>query len=209
MRDRLPGLVAITLLVSLVGGTWWAADYAQRSIPLDPPRRVTHEPDSWASNFVMIRTDPTGVAVNRLEGDYLRHYPDDDSYEIDQVRAIGRQPDSPLTVGTAKLAIMDQGGDRITLKGDAKLHRQGTADTNPLDVTSEELVILPDEDVAYTDLPARVVNNKSVMNGTGMRYDNKTRQLQVFSATDVKISGEDTRSDKETSNGSASGSVAP
>lgn len=209
MRDRLPGLVAITLLISLVGGTWWAADYAQRSIPLDPPRRVTHEPDSWASNFVMIRTDPTGVAVNRLEGDYLRHYPDDDSYEIDQVRAIGRQADSPLTVGTANLAIMDQGGDRITLKGNAKLHRQGTADTNPLDVTSEELVILPDEDIAYTDLPARVVNNKSVMNGTGMRYDNKTRQLQVFSATDVKISGEDTRSDKETPKDRASGSVTP
>ncbi|NLY28986.1 MAG: LPS export ABC transporter periplasmic protein LptC [Alcaligenaceae bacterium] len=198
MRERVPGLVAIALLASLVAGTWWAADYAQRAIPLDPPRRVTHEPDAWASNFVMVRTDPAGIAINRLEGDYLRHYPDDDSYEIDQIRAIGQQPGAPLTIGTARTAIMDQDGDRITMNGNAHLHRQAGPDTNPLDVTSEQLVVLPDEDIVYTDLPARVVNNKSVMNGTGMRYDNKTRQLQVFSSTDVKISGEDARPQKQT-----------
>jgi lipopolysaccharide export system protein LptC len=32
------------------------------------------------------------------------------------------------------------------------------------------------------------------MNGKGMRYDNNTRQLQVYSATDVKISGTESRS---------------
>ena len=30
------------------------------------------------------------------------------------------------------------------------------------------------------------------MHGTGMRYDNKTAQVQVFAAPDVKISGQDT-----------------
>lgn len=193
MRERAPALVALILLVGLVIGTWWAADYAQRSIPIDPPRRITHEPDSWAKNFVMLRTDAQGVAINRIEGETMYHYPDDDSYEILRLRAIGQQPGSPITVGTSDTAILDQNGNRITMNGNAHLERQPSGENAALEVSSEQLIILPEQDVVYTDLPARVVNNKSVMNGTGMRYDNRTRQLQVYSSTDVKISGEDAR----------------
>src|SRR5690606_18398516 len=112
----------------LVIGTWWAADYARRSIPIDPPRRITHEPDSWASEFVMIRTDVNGVAINRLEGSYMSHFPDDDSYEITDAQAIGQQPGSPITIGTANMAVMDGTGDRIVMKGDAHVHRQAEKD---------------------------------------------------------------------------------
>lgn len=199
MKERAPALVALVLLISLVIGTWWAADYAQRAIPIDPPRRLTHEPDAWAETFVMVRTDPQGVATNRLEGDYMQHFPDDDSYEITQFRAVGQQPGSPVTVGTSDTAVLDQDGNRITMTGNAHVERQASQGNAPLEVTSEQLIILPDEDIVYTDKPARVVNNNSVMNGTGMRYDNKTRQLQVYSSTDVKISGDDVQSSRSNS----------
>lgn len=194
MRERGPALIAILLLTALVVGTWWAADYARRAIPVDPPSRVTHEPDSWAHNFVMIRTDTTGMAVNRLEGTTMRHYPDDDSYEVDQVRAIGQQPNAPITIGTADMATMDANGTRIVMDGNAHVHRLPDEERSALDVTSEQLILYPDDDVVETTLPARVINGPHVMHGTGMRYDNKTTQLQVFSATDVKISGQDTPS---------------
>lgn len=191
MKDRMPSLIAILLLLTLVVGTWWAADYAQRSIATDPPRRVTHEPDSWAQQFVMIRTDPQGVAINRLEGERLLHYPDDDSYEIIMARATGQQTGTPITVGTSKTAIMDQDGTRIIMKGDAHLHRLADQERPALDVRSEQLTLMPDDNLVFTDLPAKVKNGQSTMNGIGMRYDNNTRQLQVFSAADVKLSGQD------------------
>lgn len=191
MKERLPALIAIVLLFVLVAGTWWAADYTQRSVQIEPPRRVTHEPDAWSSNFVMIRTDTDGMALNRMEGDYLQHYPDDDSYEVTRARVIGQRADSPITVGTSDTGIMDQDGSRITMRGNAHLHRQPYDDRPALDVNSDELILLPDEDVAYTDSPAVVVNGKSTMVGTGMRYDNGSRTLQVFSASDVRISAED------------------
>ena len=193
MKDRLPSIVAIVLLICLVIGTWWAAEYAQRAVPIDPPRRVTHEPDHWASNFVLVRSDEAGMPINRLEGDYLEHFPDDDSYELQKVRAIGQQPGSPLTIGTSDTAVMDEDGARIVMSGNAHVKRRADAENAPLDVKSDVLTILPDEDVIYTDHPALVVHGNSTMNGNGMRYDNNTRQLQVFSATDVKISGQDTQ----------------
>ena len=193
MRDRLPTLTAILLLLALVAGTWWAADYTQRSIPIEAPRRMTHEPDSWAERFVMLRTDADGIAVNRMEGARMLHYPDDDSYEITQARAIGQRADMPITIGTSNIAVMDQDGKRITMRGNAHLHRIADAERAAMDVTSEELVLLPDDNRAYTDLPAKVVHGNSVMLGTGMQYDNDTRQLRVLSASDVKISAQDTQ----------------
>lgn len=196
MRDRVPTLIAFVLLVALVIGTWWAAGYAQRAIPFDPPRRVTHEPDSWADQFVMVRTDEQGVPINRLEGVYMQHYPDDDSYKVTTAKAIGQQPGSPITIGTSKVAIMDQGGSRIVMQGDAHLHRLPDADRAAMDVTSQQLTLLPDKNVAFTDLPALVINGNSTLHGKGMRYDNNTRDLQVYSATDVKISGRDAENQK-------------
>ncbi|NGM86689.1 LPS export ABC transporter periplasmic protein LptC [Parapusillimonas sp. SGNA-6] len=193
MKERAPALIAVVLLIALVIGTWWAADYAQRAIAIDPPRRITHEPDSWASDFVMVRSDPAGMAINRLEGTHMRHFPDDDSYEVTKAKAIGQQPNSPITVGTSDTAIMDQSGARIVMQGNAHVVRLPSGDDPALDVKSERLTIMPDEDVVFTDMPALVVNGKSTMNGKGMRYDNRTRQLQVFSATDVKISGQESR----------------
>lgn len=191
MRERLPGLIAISLLLILVIGTWWAADYAQRAVPIEAPRRITHEPDAWARHFIMIRTDESGMAVNRLEGEYMQHYPDDDSYEVTQARATGQRPGSPITVATADLAVMDDDGSRITLKGNAHLHRVADAEREPLDIHSEVLVLFPDDDIAETDLAALIQQGQSTLNGTGMRYNNAKRTLQVFSATDAKLSGQD------------------
>ncbi len=88
---------------------------------------------------------------------------------------------------------MDQDGSRVVMTGNAHVHRQADSENQPLDVKSDVLIILPDEDVVYTDYPALVVHGNSTMNGKGMRYDNSTRQLQVHAATDVKISGQDTQ----------------
>ncbi|AKQ61997.1 LPS export ABC transporter periplasmic protein LptC [Bordetella hinzii] len=189
MKDRFPALIALFLLACLVVGTWWAADYAQRAIPIDPPRRITHEKDAWSRNFVMLRTDPQGKPINRMEGVYGEHFPDDDSYHVTSPRAIGQRADNPITVGVSKTAIMEQGGKRVVMNGDAHVHRNPDANNDALDVRSQQLILLPDEDLVFTDLPAQVIKGNSRMNGTGMRYNNKTRQLEVHSSTDVEIAG--------------------
>uniref|UniRef100_UPI0033415901 LPS export ABC transporter periplasmic protein LptC n=1 Tax=Castellaniella defragrans TaxID=75697 RepID=UPI0033415901 len=191
MRERFPSLVAMLLLGLLVVGTWWASDYALRSIQIDPPRRITHERDSWSDRFVMVRTDPQGIAINRLEGTAMEHFPDTDAYEVTQPQAVSHHPGSPVMIGTSDLATMDQDGARIVMIGNAHLQRLPDAEHKLLDIRSERLTIMPDEDLVYTDQPAVVINGQSTMRGTGMRYDNRSRQLVVHASTDVKISGEE------------------
>ncbi|APX77586.1 MULTISPECIES: LPS export ABC transporter periplasmic protein LptC [Achromobacter] len=198
MKERFPSLIALFLLLVLVTGSWWAADYAQRAIQTDPPRRITHEMDAWSRDFVMLRTDPNGRPINRLEGVYAEHFPDDDSYHVTTPRAVGQHENNPITVAVSKTAVMEQGGKRIIMNGDAHVRRQPDANNDLLDVRSQQLIILPDDDVVYTDLPAEVIKGRSRMNGTGMHYNNKTRQLQVSASTDVEIAGSEGKQQRRT-----------
>lgn len=198
MKERFPSLIALFLLLVLVTGSWWAADYAQRAIQTDPPRRTTHEMDAWSRDFVMLRTDPDGRPINRLEGEYAEHFPDDDSYHVTSPRAVGQRADNPITVAVSKTAVMEQGGKRIIMNGDAHVRRQPDANNDMLDVRSQQLILLPDDDVVYTDLPAEVIKGRSRMNGKGMHYNNKTRQLQVSASTDVEIAGSEGKQQRRT-----------
>ena len=187
MKDRFPTVASIVILAALVIGTWFAAEYTKRAVSLDAPAKQTHEPDSWGKMMVMLRTDETGLPTSRIEGDYMEHFPDDDSYDIAQPRAMSIKPDQPTLVGTAQMATLLEDGNRIDMKKDAVIMRLPSDTIEPLNVSSEKITLLMNEDVAYTDLPALAVRHRSTLRGVGMRYDNKTGELKVFESTDVEI----------------------
>ena len=82
--------------------------------------------DSWARNFVMLRTDVQGRPINRLEGVYVEHFPDVRLLPRDH--AARHRPTRPATrspSGVSKTAIMGQGGQRNRHNGDAHVPRLG------------------------------------------------------------------------------------
>jgi lipopolysaccharide export system protein LptC len=197
MKERFAIIVSLVILTSLVMGTWWAADYSQRAVEIDPPVRLTHERDHWATQIVLLRTDENGLVIHRLEGDLMEHFPDDQSYDVVRPRAFGLKADNPLTIATALTATVFEEGDRIVMKGDAVLLRLGDAKRQPLNFRTDEVTMLIKKDLAYTDLPAIATSGRSRMSGTGMRYNNATQQLDVFKSTDVEIAPKDPTDNSE------------
>ena len=197
MKERFAIIVSLVILTSLVMGTWWAADYSQRAVEIDPPVRLTHERDHWATQIVLLRTDENGLVIHRLEGDLMEHFPDDQSYDVVRPRAFGLKADNPLTIATARSATVFEEGDRIVMKGDAVLLRLGDAKRQPLNFRTDEVTMLIKKDLAYTDLPAIATSGRSRMSGTGMRYNNATQQLDVFKSTDVEIAPKDPTDNSE------------
>ena len=191
MKERFALIVSFVILTSLVMGTWWAAEYSQRAVDIDPPVRLTHERDNWAKQIVLVRTNELGVVIHRLEGDLMEHFPDDKSYDVVRPRAFALQSDNPLTIATSRTATVYDEGDRIVMKGDAIVLRLGDTERQPLNFRSDAVTMLIKEDLAYTDLPAIATSGRSRMSGTGMRYNNATQQLDVFKSTDVEIAPKD------------------
>jgi lipopolysaccharide export system protein LptC len=136
---------------------------------------------------VLLRSNELGVTVSRLEGDYIEHFPDNESYEIQVPRAFNVKADSPMTLATSKTAVLLDDGNRIIMQGNAVLTRLGDADNAPLTFSSEMLTMLVDQDLAFTDLPAVAINGRSRLSGVGMTYNNKTRLLNVLRSSDVDI----------------------
>jgi lipopolysaccharide export system protein LptC len=195
MKERASIVVSIFILTLLVMGTWWAADYSQRAVQIDPPSRLTHERDTWAKKIVLVRTDDQGIVIHRLEGDLMEHFPDDKSYELQAPQAFALKDENPLTVATSNVAFIYDEGDRIILRGDAVLLRLGDAERQPLNFRSQEITMLVDKDLAFTDLPAVATSGRSRMSGVGMRFNNATQQLDVFKSTEVDIAPKDQRED--------------
>jgi lipopolysaccharide export system protein LptC len=187
LNDRFSTGITAVILTLLVSGTWWASDYAQRAVELDPPAKNTHEPDTWAKNIVLLRSNEQGLTVSRLEGDYLEHFPDDDSYDIKAPRAFNVKTDSPMTLATSDHAQLLDDGNRIVMQGNAVLTRLGNEKNSAMTFSSEQLTMLVDQDIAFTELPAVAVSGRSRLSGVGMNYNNKTRQLNVLRSTDMDI----------------------
>jgi lipopolysaccharide export system protein LptC len=197
LKERFAITVSLVILTLLVMGSWWAADYSQRAVEIDPPVRLTHERDHWATQIVLVRTDEKGLVIHRLEGDLMEHFPDDKSYDVYRPRAFGLKADSPLTIATSQTATVFDEGDRIVMKGDVVLLRLADAERQPLNFRSDEVTLLIKKDLAYTDLPAIATSGRSRMSGTGMRYNNATQQLDVFKSSDVEIAPKDTTDNSE------------
>jgi lipopolysaccharide export system protein LptC len=189
MKDRFPTIMSVVILVALVIGTWVAAEHTKRAVVIEAAAKKTHEPDSWSKNFTVVRTNEAGLPISRLVGEYMEHFPDDGSYDITNPIATNVPNEGRVTQGTAKMATVLDEGNRIVLKGNAQVFRLPEKDdTDPMNVRSEEMTMLVDEDVAYTDLPAVARDGRTRLSGIGMRYNNKTGELSVKQSTDVEIS---------------------
>lgn len=200
MKDRLPALIALFMLLALVGITWWAADYAERAFPVDPEFAASQDPDAWSGTFTMLQSDANGFPVTRLDGTQLRHYPHDGSYEIDQPELISQRPDSPRVIASSEIAYAYNDITLVHMVGNAHAHRFETPDNSALDITSEKLIVHPDEDILETDLPAVVIQGDSRMVGDGMKYNNTTRKLDVYANSGVRIAPKDMPSSNNSSN---------
>jgi lipopolysaccharide export system protein LptC len=197
MKERFALVISISILCILVMSTWWAAEYAQRAVEMDPPSRLTHEPDNWAKTLVLMRTNEQGEVIQRLEGDLMEHFPDDNTYEIHKPRAFALRAENPLIIATSRIATIFEDGDRIVMQGDAVLLRLGDHTRQPLNFRSDALTMLVKQDISFTDLPAVAISGRSRMNGVGMVYNNALQTLDVLKSTDVDIAAKDNPDNSE------------
>lgn len=186
-RDRWSYGVSLLVLTALASGTWWAADHARRSIQADPPRRISHEPDFFVERFGMVRSNPQGRAHTVLQGDRLVHYPDDDSSELSTPQFWSLQPDQPLVQVRALQGRMDQMGQRVSLDGKVVWERAADAKREKMVIETPNMILLPDDDVAYGASTVVVQQGRNQLQGVGFHYDNQSRQLRIAQQSRVLI----------------------
>ena len=81
--ETLSSYLSLLMMALLALGSWWLV----KSTPLvDIPRVATppsHVPDYTMREFQVQRFTPQGALRAQIEGDVLRHFPDTDTFEVE------------------------------------------------------------------------------------------------------------------------------
>ena len=168
----------LAALALLVGLTLWLNQLVQpQGSRGDASKR--HDPDLMVQNFSARKLDEQGAVRYTLVARKMLHYPDDDSAHLDTVTLEAFEPKQPKMTITADRGLLEQGGDRVWIEGNVVVVRDADAKIGPSRLTTEKMLVLPDEGIARSAAPVRMESPDGVSNAAALELNNKTRTLQL------------------------------
>ncbi len=179
LLDALSSYLPLLLMGLLALGSWWLV----RNTPLPevaraaPPPR--HEPDYAMRQFSIQRFTPEGPLRAQIEGEALRHYPDTDTFEIEQPRVKAYARGGGATSGSARRALSNADATEVQLLGDAQVTRAATASDEGLSFRGEFLHAFLETEQVRSHLPATVTRGGTVIRADAFSYDNLDRTVSM------------------------------
>jgi lipopolysaccharide export system protein LptC len=183
LLDLASAYLPLLMMALLASGTWWLV----RNAPsVEAPRAEVaprHEPDYEMTNFVVQRFANDGTLRTQIEGDQLRHYPDNDTLEVDhaRIRAVGS--DGVVTLASANRALSNGDGSEVQLLGDARVTRPAHGSEEQIEFRGEFLHAFRNIERVRSQLPVVVTQGASVIRADAMEYDNLTRVVDLSGRT--------------------------
>ena len=146
LRDKATAYLPLLLMIGLALGTWLLAKNTSGPGASTAPSGLRHEPDYPVDRFDLQRFDATGALKVQIDGDHMRHYPDDDTLEVDRIRVVSFDRDGGRMVATALRGRAKGDGSVVWLDGQAQVVSQSPGEP-PVQMNGEHLRAAPDERV--------------------------------------------------------------
>ena len=182
--DRLTIYLPIILMGLLALGTYWLA----RNTPvLQAPAAEsapTHEPDYFLRGFSVKSFEPSGRLRSDIRGAEAKHFPDTDTFEIEQprIRAYNNATGA-LTVASARKAIANGDGSQVQLIGDAVVTREPPANAPPgqpkLEIRGNFLHAFLDVERVRSNQRVEIRRGNDRFEADNLDYDNLDRVMQL------------------------------
>jgi lipopolysaccharide export system protein LptC len=174
-------LVTLALVTALALGSFWVLEVIRRSASDYVPNVARTEPDYYVDQFSYVKMSGAGIQKYHVSGKKLTHNPVDDTYDVTQPVLNSLSPGRPITTVRANRGHVNSDGSEMRLYDNVHLDRPAAPKSDALQVASEYMLVLPDDEVAQTDKPVTITVGPSVLKGTGMHFNNATRELKLAS----------------------------
>jgi lipopolysaccharide export system protein LptC len=181
--DRLIAWSPVLLLGALAALTYWL-NAQVRPPPSAFDGSGRHDPDLFIENFKAISLDPDGRVRQALSARVARHYPDDDTTELDAPLITISEPGKSMLSVTSNQANVTGDQQHAYFTGKVKAVREASASDareGPMVIESEYLHVIPKEDKIVTDKPVTITDARGIINATGMEVDNKAKTIKLKS----------------------------
>ncbi|MDP3521376.1 MAG: LPS export ABC transporter periplasmic protein LptC [Hydrogenophaga sp.] len=159
--DRLSIYLPVLLMGLLALGSYWllrATPEPELPVAERPPQ---HEPDYFMRGFAVRTFAPDGALRSEVRGSEARHYPDNNSTEIDQARIRSQLPGSALTTARAERVTSNADQTEFVLRGNAVVVREAAGANRPrLEFQGEHLRVLTEERRVLSEKPVLLLRGR-------------------------------------------------
>jgi lipopolysaccharide export system protein LptC len=181
LRDIVSSYLPLLLMALLALGSWWLVKNSPQPQKSREGEPVRSTPDYTMSGFVLERFEPNGRLKVRLEGAVMRHYPDVDRIEIDELKMHAYAPDGRVTEAKSKSALSNGDGSEVQLLGAAQVQSTDIKGVKML-ISSEFLHVYTVTEKLRTHLPVLVQRAGSELRAGGLSYDHGAGKMEMTGA---------------------------
>ena len=181
-RPRRGAILTLVLMVMLAGGSFWLLNRSQRADTSNAQQLPQGVPDYTMHQFRYTTARQGGSADYLVEGDQLSHYPDRDETVVQgfhMTRYSTNQPNMTLSSDSART---NADRSEFHLHENVVLRRPRDGHGEELVVTSDYMLVLPNQDIVKTHRPVQAQQGSSTLKGTGMVANSKQQTLALHSA---------------------------
>jgi lipopolysaccharide export system protein LptC len=174
------------ILVIIAGFSYWALDKLSED-DVTKLSKLAHYPDYYMENFTTLTMNQDGTPKNRLNADYMAHYPDDNTSELHKPELeIFRQEKPPIIV-KSDMGWVTSNNDVILLSGNVYLHQRDDNGELKLELITEDARVLVDQKYAETDKAATLISKKSTTTSIGMRAYLQEQRMEFLNNVHTTI----------------------
>lgn len=167
-------------LVALLGATYWLNMQTQTE-PIKAPVNTRLSIDALMENFSATKMDERGLPHFIVSAKQLHHYPEDDSTTLDEPELTTISDEGVAIRTTAKHGKISSKGDEIFLQDNVKMLRDASAQQSELNLKTEYLHILPNQNLMTTDHAVTLTNADTTVNAVGLEMNYKLRTFKLLS----------------------------
>ncbi|WP_313950789.1 LPS export ABC transporter periplasmic protein LptC [Accumulibacter sp.] len=186
MRQWSTAALPISILLILAALTFWLR-YATDLAETHGDGKHRHDPDYIVTDATIRKVGPSGNLQYTLFADEIRHYPDNDTTEMDSPKLVYLHPSKPPVTISAVHGHLSPKGERVDLSEKVEMQRAATAKQQPLSLETPQLTVLTNEERAFTKSPVLITQGDSWVRGVGMQVDNKLQTYLLESAVTGQI----------------------
>lgn len=176
---RIVLLIAFSAALAL--GSFWLVEVMRRQTDETLPTKQRSDPDFYAEKFNFVRMGKDGVPRYNLTGTEMKHYPLDNSYQIQKPVMYsfskGREP----MVSRSERALIENNNTEVHMYDNVVIDRPPAAGSQHFQLKTSYLLILPDDEIMKTPKHVDIKVGLSTLNGSGMFANNATGEFNLSS----------------------------
>lgn len=177
--DQVSIYLPIVLMGALALGTYWLVRNSPVFSTQETAKAAKYDVDYFMRKFTIKSFGETGQLKSEIYGLEGRHYPSNDTLEIDQPRILSISDAGRLVLSSGNRALSNGDGSEVQLFGNARVVREAVAGNDGkvlprLEFQGEFLHAFVNEERVKSHLPVTLIRGADQFTGNTFVYDNQS-----------------------------------